>query len=252
MPSWPLFKGCGRSAVLVTIVLGGVSVTLAWAQEQRTKYQLPSDSAKPASSEAVKPTADDAGKPAAPSAAAAKVVGFRSALFGMDEAQVRAAVTKDFGVPGSAIRKSQNLGDRTDVLTVRVPDVLQGGGTSDVAYAFGYKSKKLTQVSVIWSKGTDKAMTPERMLANGEALREYFQGEGYEPKTIVVNSALKDGILLFRGADGDGRTTALMLHGTTVATQDKATQTFVPNALLLFYLADPKAPDVFKIQAGRF
>ncbi len=181
-----------------------------------------------------------------------KVLGFRSALFGMDEAQIQAAIVKDFGVPGSAIHKSQNLGDRTDILTVRVPDVLQGGGTSDVAYAFGYKSKKLTQVSVIWSKGTDTAITPERMLANGEALREYFQNEGFDPKTIVVNSALKDGILLFRGSDGDGHTTAMMLHGTTTAGQDKTTQTFVPNALLLFYLADSKAPDVFKIQAGRF
>ena len=182
----------------------------------------------------------------------AKILGFRSAVFGMDEAAVRAAIVKDFGVPASTIKASQNLADRTDLLTVRVPDVLPAGGASDIAYAFGYKSKKLTQISVVWSKGTDKAITPERLLANGEALKAYFQNAGYDPKSIVVDAAVRDGILLFRGSDADGHTTAMMLHGTTAAGQDKGTQTFVPNALLLFYIADPKAPDVFKIQAGRF
>ena len=62
---------------------------------------------------------------------------------------------------------------------------------------------------------------------------------------------MHDGILLIRGADADGHTTALMLHGTATA-KDKTSQTFSPNALLLFYVADPKAPDVFKIQSGRF
>ena len=102
---------------------------------------------------------------------------------------MRADIIKDFGVPDKAIAKTQNLADRTDVLTVKVPDVLNGGGTADVAYVFGYKSKKLTEVSVIWSKGTDKTLTPERFLANGEALKTYFSDAGYDPKTIAANSA---------------------------------------------------------------
>jgi hypothetical protein len=73
------------------------------------------------------------------------------------------------------------------------------------------------------------------------------------PSTIATDSAVRDGILLFRGADADGHTTAMMLHGTTTTTPSaEKTTTFVPNALLLFYLADPKASDVFKIPAGRF
>jgi len=189
---------------------------------------------------------------ATPGQATVKLLGFRSAQFGMDESAVRAAIVKDFGVPASAIHKTQNLGDRTDLLTVRVPDGLPGGGTSDVAYAFGYTSKKLTQVSVIWSQGTDKAITPERLLANGEALKNYFEAAGYDPKSIATNAVVSSGILLFRGTDAEGHTTAMMLHGSAAAGRDKGTQTFVPNALLLFYLADPKAPDVFKIHAGRF
>ena len=203
------------------------------------------------------PQIPDATKAGAPETSSgdqvtAKVLGFRSAQFGMDEAAVRAAAMKDFNVPASAIHETQNLGERTDMLTVRVPEVLPGGGMSDVAYAFGYKSKKLTQVSVVWSKGTDKAITPEQLLADSEALREYFLSSGYDPKTLVTNSPVRDGILLFRGTDAGGHTTAMMLHGTTTAGADKTTQTFVPNALLLFYIADAKTPDIFKLQAGRF
>ena len=230
----------GAVATLVASCL----ISIADTQPPATKMALP---AGPSSTPA--PADDTKTDSIQPSA---KVLGFRSALFGASEADVRTAIAKDFGLPSSAIRKTQNLSDRTDVLTIRVPDVLAGGGSADVAYALGYRTKKLIQVSVIWSKESDKALTPERVLANCESLKDYFQAAGYEPKTIAVNSATRDGILLFRGADPEGHTTALMLHGATTPSQDKATQTFVPNALFLFYIADPKAPDVFKIAAGRF
>jgi len=180
-----------------------------------------------------------------------KLTGFRSAYFGADEADVRAAAIKDFGVPASAIQKSQNLADRTELLTVKVSDVLKDGGAAEVIYVLGYKSKKLTQVSIVWSNGTDKDITPERLLANGEALKSYFMTEGYVPSSIVGDTGLRDGILLFRGADAEGHTTALMLRGETSGAADKPRH-FSPNALLLVYLADPKAPDVFRIQAGKF
>jgi hypothetical protein len=88
-------------------------------------------------------------------------------------------------------------------------------------------------------------------VANGEALKAYFDSQGYVPTSIVSNSPVHDGILLFRGTDTNGRMTALMLHGSLSAGPDK-TKTFTPNALLLFYLASPKSPDVFKIQSGKF
>jgi len=97
-------------------------------------------------------------------------------------------------------------------------------------------------------------MTAERLLSNGEALRNYFSAAGYLPSSIVTNAEVKDGILLFRGGDSDGRTTALMLHGVkTPATDPKqSAQPFAPDGLLLFYIADAKTPDVFKLQSGQF
>lgn len=210
--------------------------------------------AVPAAPPIAAPTASTSASPAPESeqeGKALKLTGFRSAQFGDDETAVKAAIVKDFGVADSAIRKSQNLSDRTEVLTVQVPEILKDGGAADVAYVLGYRSKKLMQVNVIWSKETDKELTGERLLANAETLKNYFLGEGYVASTIATNSTVRDGILLFRGADAESHTTALMLHGVTSVNAEKV-NTFVPNALLIFYLADPKAPDVFKIPAGKF
>lgn len=202
---------------------------------------------------AIQATPPETRTTAAPSPAVT-VKGFRSAAFDTDEAAVRAAITKDFGIASKDIAKSRNLTDRTDVLTIKVPDIIEGGGLAEIAYVFGYKSHKLIQVTVVWSKATDKDMTAERLLSNGEALRNYFSTVGYVPTSVVTNAEVKDGILLFRGADSDGKTTALMLHGLkTPATDPKqAAQPFAPDGLLLFYIADAKTPDVFKLPSGQF
>lgn len=202
---------------------------------------------------ATQATPPETGSTAAPTPAVS-VKGLRSAVFNTDEAAVRAAITKDFGIAGKDIAKSRNLTDRTDVLTIKVPDIIESGGLAEIAYVLGYKSHKLIQVTVVWSKATDKDMTAERLLSNGEALRNYFSTAGYLPSSIVTNAEVKDGILLFRGADSEGRTTALMLHGVKSLAADpkQPSQPFSPDGLLLFYLADPKAPDVFKLPAGQF
>ena len=181
----------------------------------------------------------------------AHVAGFRSAQFGMADAEVRSAIVKDFGVDPSAIKASTNLAERTGVLTVRIPDVLPDGGQSDVSYIFGYKSKKLIQVDVLWSKTTDPKMTPERLLANGDSLRDYLQTAGYNPASILTNTRVAAGILMFRGSDADSHTTALILQGVA-SNNDKQPNAFIPTGLLLFYLSDPSNPDVFKIAPGKF
>ena len=177
-----------RFAIVMLAVLVSATRLPAWS--------APSGSSAPGGLDAAAvlkdaPAVDNGSK----DGAVAKITGFRSANFGADETTVRTAIEKDFGK--ASIRKSESLADRTEVLTVRVPDVLQGGGMSDVAYTFGYKSKKLQQVSVIWSKGGgDTAVTSERLVANGEALKVYFQSAGYDPKTITSDAVVKGRIAL--------------------------------------------------------
>ncbi len=198
------------------------------------------------------PAAKPAEAPAG-DAAAFKVSGFRSARFGMDEAEVRAAIAKDLNVQPSAIAKAQNLADRTDLLNVRAPDVLPGGGAADVAYVFGFQSKKLIQVSVVWSKASDKVLEAPQLVANGEALKNYFLAENFPAGSVTTDLAVRDGIVLFRGIDADGRAKAVMLRGTiTAGADEKAARNFAPSSLVVLYMADPKTPDVFKVPAGKF
>jgi hypothetical protein len=137
------------------------------------------------------------------------------------------------------------------VLGVRVPDLLAGGGTAEVSYVFGYKTKKLIEVTSLWSKATDDKMTPERLFSNGNILRAHFSSEGYQPDSIVTNGVMNNGIVMFRGSDAEGHTTVLVLQGTTSEGADKQ-RVLTPTALLLFYLADAKNPDVFKLPPGQF
>ena len=195
----------------------------------------------------VKPAA---AAPDATPAAEAHVTGFRSAKFGMDEAEVQAAIAKDFGASGDAVKASTNPAERTRVLTVRVPDVLPDGGAADVAYVFGYKTKKLIQVSLVWSKATDPKMTGERLVGDADVLRANFTGQGFNPDTVVTDTAVRTGLLVFRGMDSAGRSTVLLLEGRTVTEKDQ--KQFAPLSLLLLYIADAKTPDVFKLAPGQF
>ena len=124
------------------------------------------------------------------SPATVQVEGFRSAKFGMTEAEVKAAIAKNFGK--AAVTEQPSAGERTKVLVVKVPGLLPGGGTAEVSYVFGYQTKKLIQVSVSWSKAIDDKMTPEQLFSNSSALPAHFIGEGFKPDTIATNLPIAD------------------------------------------------------------
>jgi hypothetical protein len=202
-------------------------------------------------SAAGKDTPEPAGAAGVVSAPVAQVEGFRSARFGMTEAMVKEAIAKDFGLKAADIKSQSNAGERTHVLSIKVPDVLPGGGIGEVTYVFGYKTKKLIQVSVAWSKATDPKMTPEQLYSNSSVLRAHFLAEGYRRESIASNMPINGGLLVFRGSDAKDRTTMLILQGTMAAGKDNA-HVLTPTALLLFYIEDAKAPDIYKLPPGSF
>ena len=196
-------------------------------------------------------------QPAAPAGASnvvagqANVEGFRSARFGMSEAEVKTAIAKDFNLKGDAIREQPNPGERTRVLVVKVPELLPGGGAAEVSYVIGYQTKKLIQVSISWSKANDDKMTPEQLFSNSSVLRTHFVGEGFKPDTIATNMPINGGLLMFRGSDAKDRTVMLILQGTFAQGQGDQ-RILTPTALLLFYIADAKTPDIYKLPPGSF
>jgi hypothetical protein len=204
------------------------------------------------------PVAAPAATPAAPNvtATAADVTGFRAARFGMTETEVRSAIAKDFNVKGDAIKTETNRNEQTRILTIRVQDVLPGGGGAEVSYVFGFKTKKLIQVGLSWSKATDDKITPEQLFSNSTVLRSHFLAAGYKPDTVATNMPISGGLLMFRGSDASDRTTLLILQGTlTQAEQSQPgneQRVLTPTGLLLFYVVDAKTPDVYRLPAGSF
>ncbi|MDD1519039.1 hypothetical protein ACNJYD_25160 [Bradyrhizobium sp. DASA03005] len=176
--------------------------------------------------------------------------GFRSAKFGMNEADVRAAMTKDFNAKPDAIRSQDNASELTHSILLSVPELLPNGGTAELSYVLGYKSKSLIQVGAVWSKGTDTAMTPEKLFSNANILRAHFMGEGFKPDSIAVNMPVAGGIVMFRGSDAKDRSVILLLQGTFETKESNRVLT--PTSLLLFYVADAKSPDIFKLPPGQF
>jgi len=188
-------------------------------------------------------TADDRTK--------AIVEGFRTARFGMNEADVRAAISKDFGFKPDAIKTQDNPAELTHSLLVTVPDLLPNGGTAEVSYVLGYKSKTLIQVGAVWSKASDAAITPERLFSNANILRAHFMSEGFKPETVAVNTPINGGLLMFRGSDARDRSVMLLLQGS-FETKENNQRVLTPTGLLLFYVADAKSTDVFKLPPGQF
>jgi hypothetical protein len=184
--------------------------------------------------------------------AVAGVGGFRSARFGMSEAEVRAAIGEDFGVESRAIVAGENAAERTRLLRVTAADVLPGGGTATVSYVFGYQSKALIQIGVAWSSATDSSMTATRLSANGETLRHRLLAAGYRPETIQTGLVLPSGLLLFRGEDSAGHATILILEGRFEALAGSQEKSLTPTSLALLYSLNPQHPDVFRLAPGSF
>jgi len=144
-----------------------------------------------------------------------KVVGFRSARWGMDAAQVKAAILKDFRIPAEKVKTEENAAERTTILTATVNDLLEGAGPGRVSYVLGYKTKKLIQVTILWGTPVDPHVHPDKVVTAANQLRQLFLDSGYQPETVVANARMADGtILVFQGQDADKHTTVLRLANT--------------------------------------
>jgi hypothetical protein len=228
------------------VVTSAIHVPSHAQPQQRNRQPAPVQAPAPAPAPAA-----PAGAPQVMSSTAAKVEGFRSAKFGMSEADTKAAIIKDFRLKSEDIREQPNPGERTKAFLIKVPNVLPGGGVGEVSYVFGYQTKKLIQVSVSWSKAVDDRMTPEQLFSNSSILRAHFVSEGFKPDSIATNMPINGGILLFRGSDDKDRSTILILQGS-FAQGENNQRILTPTALLLFYVADAKAPDIYRLPPGSF
>lgn len=116
--------------------------------------------------------------------ATASVDGFRSAQFGMTEKQVYAALKKDFRVSKENVTRTENTLEKTNSFLLAVNDIIPESGQAIVAYIFGYETKKLIQINVIWSNDGQSLASAESLVATGNILRNYFVDQGFPAEGI--------------------------------------------------------------------
>jgi len=221
-------------------LVGGVLLVAPVAA--RAQAAVPSDQAP----------AETTTPPAAP-AEPVTIDGFRSAHFGMTEADVRKAITTDFKLSGNAVRPGDNPVERTHVLSITVPDLVPDSGKATIDYVFGFKSQHLIEVNVAWSTAADPAIKPATLVHTGATLQAYFQGETFPAGQAVANAVMANGgLLLFRGTDPGGHTVVLILSGPVKQDSKEHKAQMTPSVLSLVYAADAAHPDVFRLQKGTF
>jgi hypothetical protein len=96
-------------------------------------------------------------------------------------------------------------------------------GSARVSYILGYRSKKLSQVNIVWASDGTTA-SDETVVGIANALRDYFTSENFKPYSIFFNHQLAANTILgFRGSDDQKRNVLLMLSGVaaSVRSEDK-------------------------------
>lgn len=193
---------------------------------------------------------------AAPALAQATIDGFRSARFDMTEAEVQQAIATDFKIGAPQILKQVNKVDRTTILSIKVPELLPESGIAQINYKLGFKTKKLIQVDVIWGAAIDPKVTPAALTSVIINMRQYLQERGFAKEKVVLNATTPQPniLLAFRAEDEKGRVLALLgqFKYDPKAEPDKRLKGDEPQAVILSYVLDPKNPDIFRIEKGKF
>lgn len=150
------------------------------------------------------------------------VLGFRSAGFGMREAEVRAAIARDFPAAAEAVTRAENSAEHTTALVVRLAALEPGPGPAQVSYVFGASSQRLVGVHVTWtSQASPSDGERDRYAVAGSQLAEYFRSLRWGPRVAVAPSpAGKNGLVLFAGVDGLGAGVELRVLGIGIVSPE--------------------------------
>ena len=112
-------------------------------------------------------------------ARAGDITGYRSAVFGMSEAETRAAIAADFGVAANDIRRATHDLQKTTILAIAVKGLVPGSGRAEISYVFGYRDQTLFQVTVLWRARDDSAAAMSRLLLAAQSMINRFALLGF-------------------------------------------------------------------------
>ena len=174
-----------------------------------------------------------------------EITGFRSARFGMNEDQVRAAVARDFKDYAALVQPARHPDPRYSLLVLPLPSLEPGPGAAGVTYIFAAREHKLVQVNVLWSS-TDKPGDEERarMSTAGMQLAEYFRALGWRPNAATMGVPLgPNGLVMFSGIDPHKSMVEVSVTGVSLRGRDgKILPAEGPVKLRVAYMSSLDAP----------
>lgn len=179
--------------------------------------------------------------PAAPAAKPLhEITGFRSARFGMNEDEVRAAVARDFKDHATLLQSVRHPDPRYSMLVLPLPALEPGPGAAGVTYLFDAAKHKLVQVNVLWSTGDKPADADRtRIVTAGVQLADYFRKLAWRPDAATMGVPLgTDGIVLFSGIDPHKAMVEVSVTGVPLQGRDgKVNAATGPAKLRVAYLS---------------
>ena len=179
----------------------------------------------------------------------ARIDGFRSAQFGMNERDVIKAIYKDFKINRKKISRFVHPSEKTVNIGITVEKLLPNSGPAKVFYILGHKSKRLIHINVIWGKPATPKPNAENVVATANQLRNHLAQKSYQKDGLALNAQLsEDIILVFQGLDKKGHAVKLVL----INPKGDPTKAGENISLTLSYIKKPKKPDVFRIKDGDF
>lgn len=184
-----------------------------------------------------------------------QVTGFRSARFGMNADEVRAAIARDFKAGPELVAELDNPTEQTKILVVTLASMEPGPGPAKVSYILGATTKRLIHVNVVWTTGdTPTEDERNRMAAAGVLLTNYFRAEtwkGGQTQGGIMEG--KNDVLLFGGIDARGAAVEVHLSGVTLSMEKgPGPAPTGPAYLRIAYLANAKKADVATVRSGTF
>lgn len=153
-----------------------------------------------------------------------EIKGFRSAHFGMSEAEVRAAIARDFPAQAAHVQHTDFPTGGVRALVLPLPALEPGPGPAGVTYLFGAGERKLMQVNLLWTTGAKPADAERsRLLTAGVQLTEYFRVMAWRPKAATMGVPLgANGLVLFSGIDPKDAMVEVSVTGVAIRGKDGA------------------------------
>lgn len=142
-----------------------------------------------------------------------RIAGFRHARFGMNPAEVRAAIAADFGA-AAPIATVANPAEGASALQTIVPTLEPGPGPATISYVFGATSKRLSRINVVWQTADALPAQREQTAAAAVQLTRYFEALPIRPDATVATTAIaRDVTLMFAAVDKMGAAVELVVSG---------------------------------------